>query len=38
MDAKLVQELQDLCESHAAYSEGIVFGIGRGLGSRLLLS
>jgi len=37
-DAKLVQEMRDLCESHAAYSKGIVFGIGRGLGSRLLFS
>jgi hypothetical protein len=27
-----------MCESHAAYSNGIVFGIGRGLGTRLLLS
>jgi len=37
-DAKLVQEMRDLCESHAAYSKRIVFGIGRGLGSRLLFS
>jgi len=37
-DAELVQEMRDLCESHAAYSKGIVCGIGRGLGSRLLFS
>ena len=37
-DAELVQEMSDLCESHAAYSKAIVFGIGRGLGSRLLFS
>ena len=37
-DAELVQEMQDLWESHAAYSKGIVFGINRGLGSRLLFS
>ena len=37
-DAELVQEMRDLCESHTAYSKGIVFGIGRGLGSRLLFS
>jgi hypothetical protein len=30
--------MRDLSESHAAYSKGIVFSIGRGLGSRLLLS
>jgi hypothetical protein len=30
------QEICDLCASHAAYSKGIVFGIGRGLGSALL--
>ena len=36
-DAELVQEMHDLCESHAAYSKGIVFSIGRGLGSRLPL-
>jgi hypothetical protein len=30
--------MRDLCESHAAYSKGIVCGIGRGLGSRLLYS
>jgi len=35
-DAELIQEMQDLCESHAAYTKGIVFGIGHGLGSRLL--
>jgi len=34
-DAKLIQEMRDLCESHAAYSEGTVFGIGCALGSRL---
>ena len=38
LDAELVQEIRYLCESHAAYSEGIVFGIGCGLGSRLLFS
>jgi len=37
-DAEPVQEMPDLCESHAAYSEGIVLGIGCGLGRRLLLS
>jgi hypothetical protein len=37
-DDKLVQEVRDLCESHAAYSKGIVFGIGCGLGSRLRFS
>jgi len=37
-DAELIQEMRDLCESHATYSKGIVFGIGRGLGSRLLFS
>ena len=37
-DAELVQEMRDLGESHAAYSKGIVFGIGRGLGSLLLIS
>jgi len=37
-DAELVQEMRDLCESHAAYFKGIVFGIGRALGSKLLLS
>ena len=37
-DAKLVQEMRDLCESHAAYSKDIVFSIGGGLGSRLLFS
>jgi len=37
-DAELVQEMRDLCESHAAYSKGIVFGISRRLGSQLLLS
>jgi len=36
--AELVQEMRDLCESHTAYSEGILFGIGRGLGSQLLFS
>jgi len=36
-DAELVQEMRDLCESHTAYSKGIVFSIGGGLGSRLLL-
>jgi len=35
-DAQLIQEMWDLWESLAAYSEGIVFGIGRGLGSQLL--
>jgi len=37
-DAELIQEMRDLCESHSAYSKGIVFGIGRGLGSWLLFS
>jgi len=37
-DAELVQEIQDLCESHAANSERIVFDIGRGQGNRLLVS
>ena len=37
-DAKLIQEMRDLCESHAAYSKGIAFGIGHGLGSRLVFS
>ena len=37
-DAEIVQKMRDLGESHAAYSEGIVFGIGHGLGSRLLFS
>ena len=37
-DAELVQEMRDLCESRAAYSKGVVFGIGRGLGSRHLFS
>jgi len=37
-DAELVQEMWDLCESHTAYSKGIVFGSGHGLGSWLLLS
>jgi len=37
-DAGLLQEMRDLCESHAVYSKGIVFGIGCGLGSRLLFS
>jgi hypothetical protein len=29
LDAELVQGMQDLCESHAAYYKGIVFGIGQ---------
>jgi hypothetical protein len=33
-DAELIQEIRDLCESNTACSKGIVFGIGRGLGSR----
>jgi len=37
-DAELVQEMQYRCESHAAYSKGIGFSLGRGLGSRLLIS
>ena len=37
-DAELVQEMWDRCESHAAYSEGIVFSIIHGLDSRLLFS
>jgi len=37
-DPELVQMMQDLGESHAVYSEGIVFRISRGLGSQLLLS
>ena len=37
-DAELYQEMRDLCESHAAYSKGIVFGIGRRLGSQLLFA
>jgi len=37
-DAKLLQEMRDLCESQAAYSDSIVFGISRGLGSRLPFS
>ena len=37
-DAELIQGMRDLCEFHAAYSKGIVFGIGRGVGSRLLFS
>jgi len=37
-DAELVQAMRDLYESHAAYSKGIVFGIGRRLGSRLVFS
>ena len=37
-DAELVQEMRDLRDSHAAYSKGIVFGMGRGLGSRLPFS
>jgi len=37
-DAELVQEMRDQCESLAVYSKGIVFGISRGLGSRLLFS
>jgi hypothetical protein len=37
-DAKLIQEMRDLCEAHTANSKGIVFGIGRGLGSQLGLS
>ena len=37
-DAELVLEMRYLCESHAADSKGIVFGIGRGLGSQLLFS
>jgi len=37
-DAELVQERRDLCETHAAYSKGLVVGIRHGLGSRLLFS
>jgi len=37
-DAELVQEIQHRCESHAAYSEGTVFGIGHGVGSWHLFS
>jgi hypothetical protein len=37
-DAELDQEMRDLCESHAVYSKGTVFGIGRGLGSPILFS
>src|SRR5882757_9216283 len=37
-DAELIQEMRDLCKSHAADSKGIVFSIGRGLGSRTLFS
>jgi len=37
-DADPVQEMWDLCESHAAYSKGILLGISCGLGSRLLFS
>jgi len=36
-DAKLVEEMEDLCQFHAAYSETILFSIGCGLGSQLLL-
>jgi len=36
--AERIQEMRDLCESHAVYSEHVVFGNGRGLGSRLLFS
>jgi len=35
---ELVHEMRDLCESHAAYSKGIVFGIRRGMRSQPLLS
>jgi len=37
-NAGLVQELWHLCESHMAYTNGIIFGIGRWLGCRLLHS
>jgi len=37
-EAELVQEMRDLCESHASYSKGIVFGISCRLGSWLLFS
>jgi len=37
-DAELVQEMRDLCECLPAYSDGIVFGIRRGLGSWWLIS
>ena len=37
-DAELVQEVRELGESHAAHCKGVAFGIGHGLGSRLLLS
>jgi len=37
-DLQLVQQMQDLCEPHAAYSKGIVLGINHGLGCRLLYS
>ena len=33
-NAELVHKMRDLCESHATYSKGIVFGIGCGLGSQ----
>jgi hypothetical protein len=35
-DAELIQEMWDLYECHASYSEGVVFGISHALGSRLL--
>jgi hypothetical protein len=37
-DAELVHEMRIWCESHLAYSQSIVFGISRGLCSRLLFS
>jgi len=37
-DAELVREMRDQCEPHAAYPKRMLFGIGRGLGSRILLS
>jgi len=37
-DAESIQEMQNLAEPHAAYSKGVVFGIGRELGSQLLFS
>jgi len=37
-DAELTQVMWDLCETNAAYSKGIVFGMGHWLGSGLLFS
>ena len=35
-DAENIQEMQDLCESHTAFFNGIVFGVSYGLGRQLM--